>query len=118
MSALTTAYNLIKAQFPQAVVSVEISVSANVKVTMEALQSSETISRVLAGKGGLNESIDMALWTLVANFGTVDIDALRGRTATVTKGGRTLTMRILSHERHALGDVVMLTFGDYDRTTA
>jgi hypothetical protein len=112
---LLQAFAQLKSVFSDSVVSVAVSVSDNVTVTVNGLRSNAMIARALS-KNGLKENIDESVWIPSAEF--TDITALRGRTATLTKGSDVLTMRILQTTEHALGGLVKLQFGDYDRTVA
>jgi hypothetical protein len=116
MSAIIQSYNLLKSANPDDVVTVAISIDQNTTVTCEGLRSNVAVVRALAGKGGLSENVDMSVLVLCSNFESLEVvRALRGRTATITRGGDVLTMRIMGSDIYA-GEVALISFGDWDRT--
>lgn len=108
-------YNQMVAAFPDAVVSLVVSVDENNSVTTTGLRTNQNVMRA-AGRTGLNDNVDVGVWVLKSAFAGYDIEALRGRTAAVTyKTQDALTQRILGTREHALGGLVYLQFGEYDR---
>lgn len=115
-SAETVAmYITMAAAFPDAVVSLVVSVDSNNTVTTTGLRGNENILRAVT-RGGLADNVDVGVWVLKSAFAGYDISALRGRTATVTyKTQDAVTMRITGTREHACGGLVHLQFGEYDR---
>jgi hypothetical protein len=115
-SAETVAvYRAMLAAFPDAVVSLVVSVDANNTVTTTGLRGNQNVMRAV-GRGGLNDNVDVGVWVLKSAFAGYDINTLRGMTAEVTyKAQSAITQRILGTREHACGGLVHLQFGEYDR---
>lgn len=109
-------YETFKAAFPSAVVTVAVSIDANTTVTTTGLRSNTTIARAIS-KGGLANNIDLSAWVPASVF--ADIMVLPGKTATITDAaGMQISGRLLPARLHALGGLVNLAIGEYDRVTA
>jgi hypothetical protein len=101
------------ATFSDAVVSLSISVSENVTVTASGLRSNVMVMRT--ANRGVADNVDEGVWVKASLF--TDVYALRGRTALVTYGGMERSLRILGTKEHALGGLIQLQFGEWDRIT-
>jgi hypothetical protein len=105
-----------KAAFPSAVVTVAVSIDANTTVTTTGLRTNTTIARAIS-KGGLSNNTDLGVWVPVSAF--TDITTLPGRTAMITDSAGVVTSgRLLPVRLHALGGLVNLAIGEYDRVVA
>jgi hypothetical protein len=104
----------MKATFADAVCSVAIRMSDNQTVTVEGLRSNQTTSRAQANKS-YSENVDMNVIAPVSAF--TDLKVLRGKSAVVTYQGLNTSVRLLATRAHALGGLVVLIFGDYDKVT-
>jgi hypothetical protein len=111
-------YQAMAAVFPDAVVTLVVSVNANAEVTCTGLRTNQSVMRA-ASRGALNDNIDMGVYVLKSAFDGYDVNALRGRTASVTyKAQDAITQRILGTREHACGGIIVLQLGEYDRVVA
>ena len=106
----------MKATFSDAVVSVAIRVGDNETVTADGIRTGVVKSRVGSGRGGLRDSADLSVLVLKSSF--PDAMSIYGKTGTITKGDDSTVVRLVSSKEHALGGLITLIFGDYDRVTA
>jgi hypothetical protein len=60
----------------------------------------------------------MGVWVRCDAFSAAQLAALRGRPVTITHAGAETTQRIMQTREHALGGLVLLSLGDFDRVTA
>jgi len=115
-AALLSAFAALKAVHAGAVVTVAVQVDANTIVTTTGLRTNTTIARAIQ-KGGLSNNTDLGVWVPVSAF--TDIAILPGRTATITDAAGGVTSgRLLPVRLHALGGLVNLAIGEYDRVVA
>ena len=106
----------MKSVFPQAVVTVAVQVDANTTITTTGLRTNTTIARAIQ-KGGLANNTDLGVWVPASVF--ADITILPGKTATITDAAGVVTSgRLLPVRLHALGGLVNLAIGEYDRVVA
>ena len=105
--------NSLKAVWPDAVVSVVVNLATPVTVT--GLISGVSIARALA-HGALTNTDDFSIWVASESFPNLDI--LNGKTITITRGSTNSTARIMSTRLQALGGVVQLMLGSYERVTS
>ena len=111
-------YQAMAAVFPDAVVSLVVSVDTNASVTCTGLRTNQSVMRA-ASRGALNDNVDLGVYVLKSALSGHDINALRGRTVTVTyKTQDAITQRILGTREHACGGIVVLQLGEYDRVVA
>jgi len=106
----------MKAAFPDAVVSVAVKVSDNSTITVDGIRTGVVTTRTGTGRGGLTDSVDVSVTVLASSF--ADVSILRGKSAEITKDTVVTAVRLLSTKEHALGGLIKLVFGDYDRVTA
>jgi hypothetical protein len=110
-------YNTLAAAFPDAIVSLVVSVDDNNSVTTTGIRTSPAMVRA-ANRGGLKDNTDMGVWVLKSAFTGYSVDTLPGRTAAMTyKTETAVTLRITSVREHSCGGVLILQFGEYDRVT-
>lgn len=107
----------MQAAFPDAVVRVAVAVDDNTTVETTGVQSNKTVARTIVKGGGLADNVDMAVWVLTSVFTDAQLATLRGKTATIGMGDSAVTQRILTTKQHALGGLVQLQLGEYDRVT-
>jgi hypothetical protein len=115
-AALLSAFAALKAVHAAAVVTIAVQVDANTTVTTTGLRTNTTIARAIQ-KGGLSNNTDLGVWVLASVF--TDITTLPGKTATITDAAGVVTSgRLLPVRLHALGGLVNLAIGEYDRVVA
>jgi hypothetical protein len=111
-----TVFASMKSAFPDAVVSVSVSLSGNEKVETTGLRNSPSYARQANGNG-LKTGVDMAVIVPAEPFG--DPMRLCGCEATITdKAGVVTSGRLLPARLHALGGYLVLSIGEYDRVLA
>lgn len=107
--------NAMRATFAGACVSVSVQVDANTTVTADGIRSNTTIARAIS-RGGLSNNVDVGVWVPASAFDGVDVVSLPGKTATITDAeGVATTGRLLPVRKHALGGLLNLAIGEYDR---
>lgn len=109
-------FEVMKATFTDAVVTVAVKFDDNLTITTTGLRSSKTIARAIS-RAGLSDNVDLGVWVPTSAFTAVQIDLLRGKQATITHNGTAIVQRIVTTREHALGGLVMLSIGEYDRVT-
>lgn len=113
-------YNGIAAAFPDAVVGVAVVMDAatNAEVKANGLRLNKTTARALA-KGGLSENVDMRILVPVTMFtdSGYSVSDVRGRSVRVGTESVYTSHRITATVEHALGALVWLILGEFDRVT-
>lgn len=108
-------YNTLAAAFPDAIVSLVVSVDDNNSVTTTGIDPGRSVVRAVS-RGGLKDNVDARIYVLRSAFPGVVLDALPNRTAVVTFSDGAVTLRIMS-VREIGSKVLVLQFGEYDRVT-
>jgi hypothetical protein len=116
MTELLAIFEDFKAIFDKAVVTVAILIDANTTITTTGLRSNKTIARAIS-RAGLSDDVDLGVWVPTSAFTAAQLAVLRGKQATITHNGTAIVQRILTTREDALGGLVMLSIGEYDRVT-
>lgn len=115
-AALLAGYAALKRAHADAVVTVEVQVSANEAVTVDGLRGGVMVARG-AARGALSNAVDTSVVVPAAPF--ADPMTLCGKDCKITdKAGVVIVGRLLPVRVHALGGLLTLAVGEWDRVTA
>ena len=119
-AALLSAYAALKAVHADAVVAVAVEMEKNGQtIETTGLRSSKTVARTIVKGAGLADNVDIGVWipTAAITAEGYSVDTLRGKVCRIGSDDAAITQRILTTREHALGGLVLLSLGEYDRVT-
>ena len=109
-------FETFRTTFGDAAVSVAIAYDPNTTITANGLRSNKTLSRAIQ-RNATTTTADMGIWVRVDAFTAEQAAHLSGKAVTITRGADVVSQRIMQTREHALGGLMLLSLGDFDRVT-
>ncbi len=109
-------FERLRTVFSDGALTVAIAYDPNTTITANGLRSNKTLSRAIQ-RNATTATADMGIWVRVDAFTSEQAAHLSGKAVTITRGADVVSQRIMQTREHALGGLMLLSLGDFDRVT-